>query len=147
MIPEWPSTTPLGAAVVPEVDRMTAAPASDLYSPSAMRAISSAAGGNAGAPACRARVSNQSRVPGMRKPWATIYTKRLAGVDLVLNGPKGAFQLGSVAEIGSAREVATDGEDKDQVRLRFVTVEELYAENFSAFLRAHLESLRAAHVA
>ena len=39
-------------------------------------------------------------VPGIRKPWATVHTKRLAGIDLILNGPKGAFQLGSVAEIG-----------------------------------------------
>ena len=42
-------------------------------------------------------------VPGVRKPWATVFTKRLAGVDLVLNGPKGAFQLGSVAELGAER--------------------------------------------
>jgi excinuclease ABC subunit A len=86
-------------------------------------------------------------VPGVRKPWATVHTKKLAGVDLVLNGPKGAFQLGSVAQLGSAREVATDGEEKDQVKLRFVTTEELHAENLSGFLKAHLESLRAAHVA
>jgi excinuclease ABC subunit A len=86
-------------------------------------------------------------VPGVRKPWATVYTKKLAGVDLVLNGPKGAFQLGSVAQMGAAREVATDGEDKDQVKLRFVTTEELHAENVAEFLKAHLASLRAANVA
>ena len=40
-------------------------------------------------------------VPGVREPWATVYTKRLAGVDLILNGPKGAFQLGGVAELGA----------------------------------------------
>jgi excinuclease ABC subunit A len=86
-------------------------------------------------------------VPGVRKPWATVYTKKLAGVDLILNGPKGAFQLGSVAEIGATRALATDADDKDQVKLRFVTTEELHAENVAAFLKAHLESLRAAHVA
>jgi excinuclease ABC subunit A len=85
-------------------------------------------------------------VPGVRKPWATVFTKRLAGVDLVLNGPKGAFQLGSVAEIGAERTLSTDADDRDQVKLRFVTTEELHAENVPAFFRAHLDSLRAAAV-
>jgi excinuclease ABC subunit A len=83
-------------------------------------------------------------VPGVRKPWATVFTKRLAGVDLILNGPKGAFQLGSVAELGAMRALATDADDRDQVKLRFVTTDELHAENVAAFLLAHLESLRAA---
>jgi excinuclease ABC subunit A len=86
-------------------------------------------------------------VPGVRKPWATVYTKRLAGVDLVLNGPKGAFQLGSVAELGTTRTVDTDSTDRDQVKLRFVTTDELHSENVAAFLKAHLESLRATNVA
>jgi excinuclease ABC subunit A len=85
-------------------------------------------------------------VPGVRKPWATVFTKRLAGVDLVLNGPKGAFQLGSVAELGAERALSTDADDRDQVKLRFVTVEELHGENVAAFFRAHLDSLRAATV-
>jgi excinuclease ABC subunit A len=86
-------------------------------------------------------------VPGVRKPWATVYTKRLAGVDLILNGPKGAFQLGSVAELGTTRTVDTDSTDRDQVKLRFVTMDELQSENVAAFLKAHLESLREANVA
>jgi excinuclease ABC subunit A len=81
--------------------------------------------------------------PGVRKPWATVFTKRLAGVDVVLSGPKGAFQLGSVAELGTTRSLDTDGEDRDQVRLRFVTTDELHSENVAAFLRMHLESLGA----
>jgi len=85
-------------------------------------------------------------VPGVRKPWATVFTKRLAGIDVILNGPKGAFQLGSVAELGAARELATDGEDRDQVKLRFVTTDELHGENVSAFLKVHLDSLRPAAV-
>jgi excinuclease ABC subunit A len=85
-------------------------------------------------------------VPGMQKPWATVFTKRLAGIDIVLNGPKGAFQLGSVAELGAARELATDAEDRDQVKLRFVTTEELHTGNVAAFLKIHLESLRVAAV-
>jgi hypothetical protein len=85
-------------------------------------------------------------VPGVRKSWATVFTKRLAGVDLVLNGPKGAFQLGSVAELGAERSLATDADDHDQVKLRFVTTDELHNGNVAAFLKAHLESLRVAAV-
>ncbi len=80
-------------------------------------------------------------VPGIRKPWATVYTKRLTGIDLVLNGPKGAFQLGGVAELGAERSLATDGEDHDQVKLRFTTSDELHSENVAAFFEAHLQSL------
>ncbi|MFO0791099.1 MAG: excinuclease ABC subunit UvrA [Pirellulales bacterium] len=80
-------------------------------------------------------------VPGIRKPWATVYTKKLAGIDLILNGPKGAFQLGSVAELGAHRALDTDAEDRDQVKLRFVTTDELQADNVAAFLRMHLDTL------
>ncbi len=84
-------------------------------------------------------------VPGVHKPWATVYTKRLAGVDLILNGPKGAFQLGSVAELGTTRSLETDADDRDQVKLRFVTTDELHSENVAVFLRMHLESLGTQH--
>jgi excinuclease ABC subunit A len=85
-------------------------------------------------------------VPGAREPWATVYTKRLAGVDLVLNGPKGAFQLGGVAELGSERALATERDDRDQVRLRFTSIEELHDGRFEAFLKTHLETFRGAGV-
>jgi hypothetical protein len=75
-----------------------------------------------------------------------VFTKRLAGVDLILNGPKGAFQLGSVAELGAARALSTDAEDRDQVKLRFVSTEELHGGNVAAFLKMHLESLSVAAV-
>jgi excinuclease ABC subunit A len=85
-------------------------------------------------------------VPGVPDPWATVVTKRLAGVDLTLNGPKGAFQLGSVADLGADRELATGGENRDQVRLRLVTTEELHNSNLAAFLKVHLDVLRGAAV-
>jgi excinuclease ABC subunit A len=85
-------------------------------------------------------------VPGVGEPWATVYTKRLAGVDLVLNGPKGAFQLGGVADFGTRRALATERDDRDQVRLRFTSVDELHDGRFAAFLRTHLETFRGAGV-
>jgi excinuclease ABC subunit A len=85
-------------------------------------------------------------VPGSREPWASVYTKRLAGVDVVLNGPKGAFQLGGVASIGAASSLSTTSDNRDQVKLRIVTTEELHDGNLRAFLAVHLEALRGAAV-
>jgi len=85
-------------------------------------------------------------VSGVRQPWATVRTKRLAGVDLTLNGPKGAFQLGSVAEIGSERALSTNGDERDQVKLRFVDTNELQDGALGAFLKSHLEAVRGAAV-
>ena len=45
------------------------------------------------------------------------------------------------------RLLATDADDRDQVKLRFVTTEELHVDNVAAFLKAHLDSLREANVA
>jgi excinuclease ABC subunit A len=85
-------------------------------------------------------------VPGMREPWATVRTKRLAGVDLTLNGPKGAFQLGGVAELGAERSLATNSDDRDQVKLRFVGTNELHDGTLASFLESHLEAVRVAKV-
>jgi hypothetical protein len=65
---------------------------------------------------------------------------------LILNGPKGAFQLGGVAELGADRALSTKGEERDQVKLRFVTTEELHDGKLAAFLKAHLEAFRGAGV-
>jgi hypothetical protein len=54
--------------------------------------------------------------------------------------------LGGVADLGAERTLATDGEDHDQVRLRFVTTDELHDGNLAEFLKVHLEALRGAAV-
>jgi hypothetical protein len=51
-----------------------------------------------------------------------------------------------VAEIGAERSLSTDSENRDQVRTRFITTDELHDGNLAAFLRVHLESLRGAVV-
>jgi len=59
-------------------------------------------------------------VPGVRKPWATVHTKRLTGIDLVLNGPKGAFQLGGVPKSGPiARSRPTAKSRSSQIAFRY----------------------------
>ena len=52
------------------------------------------------------------------EPWATIHTKRVASVDLVLTGPKGHFALGRITELGAEREFQA-GPERDTLRLQF----------------------------
>src|SRR5690606_29670226 len=51
--------------------------------------------------------------PGKGEPWATVVTKRAENVELILNGPKGAFQLGRVAGFGSEQAIDIDADDRD----------------------------------
>jgi hypothetical protein len=75
-----------------------------------------------------------------------VVTKRLENVELVLNGPKGAFQLGRVTELGAEQQVDTEGEDRDRVRLRFTSLEDLHRGDLEEFLREHLDAALAAGV-
>ncbi len=81
-------------------------------------------------------------VPEQREPWASIYTKRLAGIDVVLNGPADAFAMGRIAELASHRVIASDGNGRDQVKFRFEAAEDLDQGDFDAFLEEHLETVR-----
>jgi len=83
-------------------------------------------------------------VPQQREPWATVFTKRLAGVDLVLGGPQGAFAMGRIAELASQRVIRSEGEGLDQVKLRFVSAEDLHQGDLEEFLAEHLKAVREA---
>jgi excinuclease ABC subunit A len=83
-------------------------------------------------------------VPGSRTPWATVHTKRTAGVDLYLNGPSGAFATGRIATLAEKRAVESAGKGVDQVKLRFVAPADLTRGDLAAFLAEHLEAVRSA---
>ncbi|QDS97296.1 excinuclease ABC subunit UvrA [Adhaeretor mobilis] len=83
-------------------------------------------------------------VPGSSDPWATVHTKRLAGVDLLLNGPSGAFATGRIAEIGSQRIIKTESDSRDQVKFRFTSLEDLQLGDLPEFLAEHLDAVRGA---
>ncbi len=80
-------------------------------------------------------------VPSQREPWAVVHTKRLASVELVLNGPTGAFATGRIADLGAERTISTNGEERDQVKLRFVDTEHLHQGDLPDFLNEHLSSV------
>ena len=79
-------------------------------------------------------------VPQQSEPWATLHTKRPAGLDLTLTGPKGHFALGRITKLASDREFQT-GPKLDSLRLRFQTVADLEQGDLRQFLAEHLASL------
>ncbi len=79
-------------------------------------------------------------LPEQQEPWATIYTKRTASLDLVLTGPKGRFALGRVTELGVDREFTT-GPQRDTIRLRFQAINDLERGDLAQFLVEHVTSL------
>jgi excinuclease ABC subunit A len=81
-------------------------------------------------------------LPGVRQPWATIHTKRLAGIDLVLNGPSGAFALGRIADLAARQQISPGEAGSDQVKLRFTEQMDLERGDLAAFLAAHLAEVR-----
>jgi excinuclease ABC subunit A len=83
-------------------------------------------------------------IPGRREPWATVHTKRPAGVDLVLNGPPGAIATGRIEAIASQRAIATEEGGQDQVKFRFVKSDHLHLGDLPAFLAEHLQVVRGA---
>jgi hypothetical protein len=72
---------------------------------------------------------------GEEDTWASIYTKRRAAIDLVLAGPKGSLTLGRVTELGFEQEVTTDRPDRDYVKLRFKSRDDLRRTELVKFLQ------------
>jgi excinuclease ABC subunit A len=76
--------------------------------------------------------------PGHRAPWATLLTKKPTALELVLTGPKNRVGFGRVTELGWDREFDDTREDRDLIRLRFRTIEDLRKGDLPEFLREHL---------
>ncbi|NLX55306.1 MAG: excinuclease ABC subunit UvrA [Planctomycetaceae bacterium] len=72
-----------------------------------------------------------------REPWITICTKRCESLDMTLYGPKGAVTLGRIAEIARERELDATAPDRDLIRLRFRTLEDLHRGDLGQFLEEH----------
>ena len=81
-------------------------------------------------------------VPDVSHPWATVVTKRTQHLELIVNGPKGHFGLGRVADIGLDRAIDTSGSDYDAIKIRFRKKDEIQEGELIPFLTEHLEALR-----
>ncbi|MCA9269039.1 MAG: ATP-binding cassette domain-containing protein, partial [Planctomycetales bacterium] len=84
---------------------------------------------------------------GHKTPWATLYTKKTSSIELHLHGPKGRFALGRVAELGRNRELDVASPQRDTVRVKFRSVDDLHHGAFDAFLQEHLQSVEDARLA
>ena len=80
-------------------------------------------------------------VPQQRQPWATVYTKQLAGVDLVLNGPTGGFDTERIKELAANRAIKSSENELDQVKLRFIAASDLHNGDLPEFLAEHLAAV------
>ncbi|TWU29656.1 excinuclease ABC subunit UvrA [Bythopirellula polymerisocia] len=80
-------------------------------------------------------------VSQQRQPWATVYTKQLAGIDLVLNGPSGVFDTKRIADLAANRAIKTSEDELDQVKLRFIMGEDLLNGDLPDFLIEHLAAV------
>ena len=81
-------------------------------------------------------------VPEQKEPWASIFTKKQATLELHLSGPKGRFALGRLTQLAAGQDVHA-GPDRDVVKLQFVGVEDLARGDLGDFLREHCDSLAA----
>ncbi len=79
-------------------------------------------------------------VPGQNEPWASLFTKRQAGLDLLLTGPKGRFALGRLTGLAADREFLA-GPQLDVIKLRFIEQEDLERGDLATLLREHVDSL------
>ncbi len=79
-----------------------------------------------------------------KEPWATLHTKRVAGVELSLTGPAGQFTLGRIAGLGSDRKLVSG--DLDVIKLQFKTPENVHHIELEAFFREHLAGVENATV-
>ncbi len=81
------------------------------------------------------------QLAAQREPWARIWTKRLAAVELHLAAPKGRFSLGRVADLGHEPEFDATRADVDVVKFRFRSTADLKRGDLAAFLKEHAASI------
>jgi excinuclease ABC subunit A len=77
-------------------------------------------------------------VPGQKEPWAAVQTKKLDAVYLTLTGPKGHFALGRLTGLTHDPEFDAERPDKDLIRMKFRSTDDLKRGDLAGFLKQHL---------
>ncbi|MHB1037060.1 MAG: excinuclease ABC subunit UvrA [Pirellulales bacterium] len=80
-------------------------------------------------------------VPGQGEPWASIHTKKLDSLELILTGPKGRLALGRATGLGRSRELDGSRPDRDVLKLSFQSSEDLARGDLAVFLSEHLAGI------
>jgi excinuclease ABC subunit A len=78
---------------------------------------------------------------GQREPWARVWTKKPAAVELLLAGPKGQFSMGRVAEYGTERRFDSSRAEVDAIKFRFASLDDLHRDGFARFLSEHAAAI------
>ena len=94
------------------------------------------------APGCKFgwdnKVAVPVHVPGRKRPWAGLITKKPDAVHLTLIGPKNRFPFGSITGLGHEPSIDAERTDCDYIRLKFRSKEDLARGDLAAFLGEHL---------
>ena len=80
-------------------------------------------------------------VPQQKEAWASLLTKKAPYLELILTSPKNAVALGRIAELGFDREMDGSHEDRDRLRIRFRTLDDLHQGDLPEFLKEHLDEV------
>ncbi|MDB5386876.1 MAG: uvrA 1, partial [Planctomycetaceae bacterium] len=78
--------------------------------------------------------------PTAETAWATITTKRKAGLDLVLATPPGRFALGRIAAFGAEREIVANKKGVESIQIRFDELNQLNTD-LQSFLNEHAQQV------
>ena len=76
--------------------------------------------------------------PGHTEPWVTLQTKRPEALSLHLSGPKNRVAFGRVTELGCEQDFDGSHPDRDILRIRFRTADDLHRGDLTTVLREHL---------
>jgi excinuclease ABC subunit A len=91
------------------------------------------------------KASVRLMVREQREPWAVIWTKHVAMVELQLSAPKGKFAFGRATALGAASEMVADRNGRDVLKIQFRTLDEVASSEVAALLKEHLAVVRAGH--
>jgi len=80
-------------------------------------------------------------VPEQREAWATVQTKKIDAVWLMLAGPKGLFPQGRLAALGYDARLDGQRPNLDLLRIKFRTHEDLHRSDLAALLKEHFVTL------
>jgi hypothetical protein len=80
-------------------------------------------------------------LPGRKKAWACLVTKKPDAVYLYLFGPQGRFTQGQITGLGLEPLLEHDRPGVDRVRLKFRVIEDLGRGGLPGFLKEHLAAV------
>ena len=97
------------------------------------------------APGCRFgwenKVAVPVHVPGRKRTWAGLVTKKPDAVHLTLIGPKNRFPFGRITGLGHEPELDGQQAEIDYIRLKFRSLDDLKHGDLPGFLKEHLAAV------